>query len=69
MVTQTRHRHLLVQVLACLDAFSDACTTSDLVVAAEELRRAADFVGEITGATLTTNDVLSEVFGRFCIGK
>ncbi|WFD34849.1 mitochondrial splicing system protein [Malassezia cuniculi] len=70
LVTQTRHRHLLVQVLECLDNFA-ACTQSDvdLVVAAEELRHAADLVGDITGVSLTSDQVLGEIFGRFCIGK
>jgi tRNA modification GTPase len=35
---------------------------------AEELRQAQDRLGEITGAT-TPDDLLGEIFGRFCIGK
>jgi tRNA modification GTPase len=35
---------------------------------AEELRLAHDALGEITGA-FTSDDLLGEIFGRFCIGK
>ena len=35
---------------------------------AEELRLAHDALGEITGA-FTPDDLLGEIFSRFCIGK
>ena len=35
---------------------------------AEELRRGLDCVGRLTGG-ITTGDILTEVFSRFCIGK
>jgi tRNA modification GTPase len=35
---------------------------------AEELRLAHDALGEITGV-FTSDDLLGEIFGRFCIGK
>jgi tRNA modification GTPase len=35
---------------------------------AEELRLAAQALGEITG-TVSSDDLLGEIFGRFCIGK
>jgi len=35
---------------------------------AEELRLAHDALGDITGA-FTSDDLLGEIFGRFCIGK
>ena len=35
---------------------------------AEELRLAHDALGEITGA-FSADDLLGEIFGRFCIGK
>ncbi len=37
-------------------------------VLAFELREALDLLGEITGE-VTTEDLLSQVFARFCIGK
>ena len=35
---------------------------------AEDLRRAAQALGRLTGA-VDVEDVLGEIFGRFCIGK
>lgn len=35
---------------------------------AEDLREAADEAGEITGS-ITTDDLLDEIFSSFCIGK
>ncbi|KOS14415.1 mss1p [Malassezia pachydermatis] len=69
LVTQARHRHCLLQVVACLDTFLAMQTGPDLVVAAEELRRAAQHVGAVTGQVVTTEDVLGTIFARFCIGK
>lgn len=37
-------------------------------LAAEHLRRAGDALGAITGA-VATEDLLGEIFSRFCIGK
>jgi tRNA modification GTPase len=39
-----------------------------LELVAEELRQAHQALGEITGA-FSTDDLLGEIFGRFCIGK
>jgi tRNA modification GTPase len=35
---------------------------------AEDLRRAAQALGRLVGA-IAVEDVLAQVFGRFCIGK
>ena len=40
----------------------------DVVIAAEELRYAANAIGKITGA-IDVEDVLDVVFREFCIGK
>jgi tRNA modification GTPase len=37
-------------------------------LAADHLRRMNDALGEITGKT-TADDLLGEIFSRFCIGK
>ncbi|MFN0161633.1 MAG: hypothetical protein ACKVQQ_10405, partial [Burkholderiales bacterium] len=39
-----------------------------LEIVAEELRRAQQCLAAITGE-FTADDLLGEIFGRFCIGK
>lgn len=41
----------------------------DLVMMAEELRRAASALAQVTGRAITSDTVLGEIFARFCIGK
>jgi tRNA modification GTPase len=41
---------------------------SDLELRAEDLRQAAHALGRITGR-VDVEDVLGEIFARFCIGK
>jgi tRNA modification GTPase len=66
-LTQARHRHHLEQCLGSLRAaLAQRAGASEL--AAEDLRRAADALGRVTGA-VDVEDVLDAVFGRFCIGK
>jgi len=69
LVTQARHRHLLLDVVTCLEALLAHGDMPDVVLAAEELRRAAYLLGQITGVALSADEVLGEIFGRFCIGK
>lgn len=66
-----RRRHLdaLARAKAHLAAAAEvlrAQQAGELV--AEELRQAQERLGEITGAT-TPDDLLGEIFGKFCIGK
>jgi tRNA modification GTPase len=66
-LTQARHRQNLLRCRAALNT----CLTSpidEVELRAEDLRRAALALGRITGA-VDVEDVLSEIFGRFCIGK
>jgi tRNA modification GTPase len=66
-LTQARHRHHLEQSLASLRAgLAQRAGATEL--AAEDLRRASDALGRLTGA-VDVEDVLDEVLGRFCIGK
>jgi tRNA modification GTPase len=64
-----RHRAALLRAKDCivqsLHAISDDHASE---LAAFETRNAAVALGEIIGET-TTEDVLSEVFSNFCIGK
>lgn len=53
---------------AALPARSDNPFSGDLVLLGNALRRAAAPLGEFLGATYT-DDLLSAVFSRFCVGK
>lgn len=69
-LARARHVHALERALAHLDA-AVARADQDYrlpELMAEELRLAGDALGEITGM-VTADDVLGEIFGRFCIGK
>jgi tRNA modification GTPase len=69
-IARARHLHALaeagrhVEAAAALAARRDAA----LDLLAEELRLAHRALGEITGR-FTADDLLGEIFGRFCIGK
>ena len=70
-VFSARERHVLaaseaLEHLMAARAVDHANAGGELV--AEELRLAQDALGTITGRTVP-DDVLAEVFGRFCIGK
>jgi tRNA modification GTPase len=66
-LTQARHRHHLEQCVAALQsALAQRADTAEL--GAEDLRRAADALGRLTGM-VDAEDVLGQIFGRFCIGK
>lgn len=64
---QARHVVSLERALMCLVAGADADPGSPELVA-DELRQAHDALGEILGRTLP-DDLLGEIFARFCIGK
>jgi len=69
MVTNLRHYESLRNAAADLTAFLDGLssgTPTDLL--SEDLRSATRHLGLIFGE-ITPDDVLGEVFGRFCIGK
>jgi tRNA modification GTPase len=68
-VTRERQWQALVRAQGALErgmAAQAASRAPELVV--EHAREALEALGEITGETYT-EDVLDEVFARFCIGK
>jgi len=66
---RARHVEALQRVATHLDAASIALHgTRAGELAAEDLRQAQQALAEITGA-YTPDDLLGEIFGRFCIGK
>jgi len=67
VITQARHRQQIEATAEALDAYLSGAP-ADLELRAEDLRRAATALGRITGR-VDAEDVLAEIFGRFCIGK
>lgn len=69
IVTSARHADALKRTLDALDRTLDAIANNipgDLL--AQDLRTALDALGEITGS-ITTDDLLGNIFSKFCIGK
>lgn len=66
-LTQDRHRRLLEQAMEDLDTFL-AGDPNQTELRAEDLRRAAVAMGRIIGR-VDVEDILDQVFSRFCIGK
>jgi tRNA modification GTPase len=67
VITQARHRQQLELCAEALEAYL-AALPAEPELRAEELRRAATALGRITGR-VDAEEVLGEIFGRFCIGK
>jgi tRNA modification GTPase len=69
-IARTRHVQALRRTRAHLGQAAAHARRADaaLDLLAEELRLAHDALGEITGS-FTSDDLLGEIFGRFCIGK
>ncbi len=63
-----RKRHLGALTLALTHVDEALQQTHALELMAEELRQSHDALGEITGE-FTPDDLLGEIFSRFCIGK
>nr|MBX2873054.1 hypothetical protein [Saprospiraceae bacterium] len=69
IVSNARHFEALKKASESLDDVlqaMDSGITSDFV--AMDIRRALSFLGEITGE-ISTDDLLGNIFGKFCIGK
>ena len=65
-IARERHLRALAETLGHLQAAQ--AQVSQLELLAEELRMAQKSLGEITGE-FSADDLLGEIFGRFCIGK
>ncbi|MEM9050619.1 MAG: tRNA uridine-5-carboxymethylaminomethyl(34) synthesis GTPase MnmE [Bacteroidota bacterium] len=69
VVTNVRHYNALSETRASLDAVLEGLDngiTGDFL--AIDIRRALHHLGEITGE-ITTDDLLGNIFSKFCIGK
>ena len=67
MITQARHRRAIESAQQALDRFLGG-SIDETELRAEDLRIAADALGRVVGR-IDVEDVLGEIFGRFCIGK
>lgn len=65
LIARARHRAALAEAVARLD---EALAEPDAVLHAESLRLAARALGRVTGM-VDVEELLGEIFGRFCIGK
>ncbi|HAR96155.1 MAG TPA: tRNA uridine-5-carboxymethylaminomethyl(34) synthesis GTPase MnmE [Deltaproteobacteria bacterium] len=69
LVTNIRHRDALVKADAAIERAITCMNGGDsLEFVAFELREALSHLGEITGETCT-EEILDQIFSRFCIGK
>ena len=69
IITNARHYETLTkarEALAAVDTGLESGLTEDLL--AEDIRRAINYLGEITGE-ITNDEVLGSIFSKFCIGK
>ena len=69
LLTSERHQALLSSILASIERTETGLQQqlpTDLV--AEDIRMALHDLGELTG-TVSTDDILNNIFGKFCIGK
>jgi len=68
-MARRRHLDALQRAAAAVDAAEEVLRSRRAgELAAEELRQAQQALGEITGE-VTSDDILGEIFSRFCIGK
>ena len=69
VITNLRHYHNLVQTNQSLEKVLQGMgdgTTGDFL--AMDIRQALHYLGEITG-TISSDDLLANIFSKFCIGK
>ena len=69
VLTNLRHYELLVKTSEALNEVLQGLSmgiTGDFL--AQDIRMALHHLGELTG-TITTDDLLANIFGKFCIGK
>lgn len=70
IITNARHATALVKAQESLHRVQEGLDTGlsgDLI--AEDLRQCIEYLGEITGQSITNDEVLGSIFKHFCIGK
>jgi tRNA modification GTPase len=69
VITERRHRDALLRAITALEGvLSSADLAAPLECLAMDLREALASLGQITGET-TPDEILDQIFSRFCIGK
>ncbi len=69
VVTERRHRDALLQAIDAIDGLLRSVDSlAPLECLAMELREALSALGQITGET-TPDEILDQIFSKFCIGK
>ena len=69
MVTNVRHKELLERSFNSLnDAYNMSVMREALDFIEVDIKAAYDYLGEIIGETVS-DDIINEVFARFCLGK
>lgn len=69
LVTNVRHKNLLINARDETNKAIEMLQAGEALDFVEvDVRAAFDYLGEITGQTLT-DDILDRVFSRFCVGK
>lgn len=69
MVTNVRHKDLLEKAFNSLkDAYNMSVMREAMDFIEVDIKAAYEYLGEITGETVS-DDIINEVFARFCLGK
>ncbi len=69
MITNVRHKELLEQARSSIDDALAMCRSGEALDFIEvDIKRAWELLGEIVGDTVS-EDIIDEVFSRFCLGK
>ncbi len=67
-ITQKRHYHALLDAINCLKNAIDSIDFMPLDLVSADIKECWQKLGEITGTT-ASEDIINEIFARFCVGK
>ncbi|RCX16140.1 tRNA modification GTPase trmE [Anaerobacterium chartisolvens] len=69
IITNLRHKNLVDKAIQSINEACEACENDmPLDCVTIDIRNSAEFLGEITGESIK-EDVMNEIFKKFCIGK
>ena len=67
-ITQKRHYFALNSAIECLNTAINSIGIMPLDLVCNDIKECWDKLGEITGTT-ASEDIINEIFARFCVGK